>query len=217
MCLTNISFDMIDSQKQNETINKTINKEWEYEIIKDDDRLKCPICKQVLIDPILHSLCGNTFCRSCIKKNDNCHLCEKPVLEANIIPAPNMIKEMICNLQVKCKQCNQEMSFEAFKNHKENCEFPCPFGCGNKVTISSIKEHAPLNCPKCVNKCCYSEYGCPLRVPGGDEYYNHLHNCNLAHFALYKMIKELNTRMNEMETKMENKMNQIVEKNKTKE
>ena len=120
---------------------------------------------------------------------------------------------MICNLQVKCKQCTQEMSFEAFKYHKDKCEFPCPFGCDCKITISSIKEHIPQNCPKCVNKCCYSEYGCPWCGPGGREYQDHLQNCKLAQLGpLYKMITALSTKMNEIDTKvgkMDSKMNEM--------
>ncbi len=102
------------------------------------------------------------------------------------------------------------MTKEASNTHKQFCEFPCPFECGCKVTISSIKGHAPQNCPKCINKCCYSEFGCPWCGPGGSEYQIHLQNCKLAQLGpLYKMISALASKVDQMELKLDSKMDEI--------
>ena len=106
------------------------------------------------------------------------------------------------NCKVKCKQCNKEMNFETFKTHKENCIFTCPFGCGCNVTISNLKDHFSQNCPKCMNKCCYSIFGCPWSGRGGSDYHSHLQNCEFAQFGLFKMISVLSPKMNEMKTEI---------------
>ena len=125
---------MSESFRQNEIITENINKEWEYENIDDDEllrRYECPICLDILIDPILHSACGNMFCRRCIGLLSSCPLCRKTILESDLTPVPNVTKDLIAKLKVKCNHCGQEMTLEASKTHKMKCEFPCPFECGN--------------------------------------------------------------------------------------
>ncbi len=152
---------------QNKCVDSLINKKWEYEPIKPSKELECCICMDIFIDPVLHTLCGNMFCRECIMKVSKCPICRKEIKESDLVPAPNYVKNQLAQVKVKCKQCNQEMTREASATHKESCEFDCPFGCGCKITINTIKEHAPKNCSKCANKCCYSEFGCPWCGPGG--------------------------------------------------
>ena len=94
VCQLNISV----VKKQNEILTEIISKEWKYDFIEDNEVLKkyeCPICLDIFTDPMVHSLCGNLFCRHCIKKVSNCLKCGKQVLPSNIIPEPNLIKEVL--------------------------------------------------------------------------------------------------------------------------
>ena len=133
--------------------------------------------------------------------------------ETDLLPVPNAIKNNIASVKVRCKKCNQEMTNEASKTHKQCCEFGCPFGCGTQITIATLKEHAPLNCSKCVNKCPAFEFGCSWIGHGGSESQNHRKECEFAKLTpLYKMLGTITTRLNELDNKLsqtDNKMNQM--------
>ena len=98
------------------------------------------------------------------------------------------------------------MTNEASKTHKALCEFSCPFQCGSQVTIATLKEHAPLNCSRCIIKCLYKEQGCTWSGHGGSEYLIHLQTCNYTPSS--NRINEMINRMN----LLENGMNQLTRK-----
>ena len=62
---------------QQETINSLLNSEWEYECLNIPKELQCPICLNLLTEPVTHSKCGNMFCNECIHKATKCPLCTK--------------------------------------------------------------------------------------------------------------------------------------------
>ena len=90
---------MIDSQKQEEVVNNIINKKWEYKfdrvIYPSLKKYECPICYEILNDPIVHTTCGNIFCRNCINNFNACPLCRSHIVQSEIISAPKMIQELI--------------------------------------------------------------------------------------------------------------------------
>ena len=201
-------------EEQSKTIEGLLREKWEYEPIGEDfKQFECPICLEILDNPVSHSLCGNMFCRKCVMQLEKCPLCRKPLIQSDLVPVPNQIKNAIGKLKVKCKKCNQEITNEASKTHKQYCEFACPFGCGTQITIATLKEHAPLNCSKCVNKCPAFEFGCSWIGHGGSEYQNHRKECEFAKLApLYKMFGTITARLNELDNKMsqmDNKITQI--------
>lgn len=81
------------------------------------DHFTCPICRQPFLDPVT-TLCGHTFCRSCIEQylkisaeeNNNsqtglCPLDRAPIDALNVndlFPSPLIISNMIDELQVYC-------------------------------------------------------------------------------------------------------------------
>ena len=51
----------------NSVYNELNDKIWEYEPIGEDSKqFKCPICLDILDNPVSHSLCGNSFCKKCV-------------------------------------------------------------------------------------------------------------------------------------------------------
>ena len=214
-CFESYHFGVME--QQNKIIDELLNEEWEYEINNLPEDLQCCIDLDILKDPVLHSDCGNLFCRECIMKVSKCPICRYDIKETVLLPVPNAIKNNIADVKVKCKKCHQEMTNEASKTHKQCCEFGCPFGCDSQVTIATLKEHAPKNCPKCVNKCPAFEFGCSWIGHGGSEYQNHLKECEFAKLVpLYEMInkieKNLSDKMNSLTDKVDtltNRINQI--------
>ena len=54
------------------------------------DALSCPICLELLKDPLIAACCQNNFCRQCLKStllsNPQCPLCRAPLLLENTLP-----------------------------------------------------------------------------------------------------------------------------------
>ena len=175
----------------NESINQLMNKEWEYEYLNDIKLYECLICNNILEDPVQHSPCRKMFCRKCIIQFDKCPLCKNNIQRSELLPVPLIVTDSIDSLRVKCKKCNKEMNFNESKTHKNSCKFDCPFKCGCKVTLDTLKDHAPLKCNKCECKCPYAEFRCAWTGHGGTEYQNHLQICEFAKLVpLYKMITD---------------------------
>ena len=97
-------------------------------IIKNDiynlfsDSLICPICKCIMIEPVICLGCQNKFCKNCIenwkKKNICPNRCEDPIYK-NIIEK----NRLITKFKFKCiKGCGAEIPFNEIKNHyNSNC------------------------------------------------------------------------------------------------
>ena len=142
---------MSEVKKKNEKLTILLIKEWK---VVDDETLKkfeCPICLDFLTDPMVHSLCGNVFCSHCIKKVSNCPKCGKQVLPSNIIPEPNLIKEVLELIELIIKKQN-ELIIEIiskrwlyeFHEDKEKLEkYECPVCCDilTKPISHSIDEN----------------------------------------------------------------------------
>ena len=85
--------------------NDILNKELEYEPF-DNKPYECSICRDILDDPVSHSLCGNMFCRKCSVQVDKCPICKKAIQESELLTVPKLISN---NLQVRCKHCSQKI------------------------------------------------------------------------------------------------------------
>ena len=72
----------------------------------------CPICNQLILEPIKCSKCENNFCKKCLNKNNKCpEGCEKTELK---ITKQNFIKK----LKFKCiKGCGAEIRFDDITKH----------------------------------------------------------------------------------------------------
>ena len=99
----------------------TIIKDGQYESFKD--LIYCPICKKLMIEPVMCFNCQNNYCKICIddwkSKNNICpNGCEDPILKGAIGK-----NRLITKFKFKCiKGCGTEIPFDDINNHyKTNC------------------------------------------------------------------------------------------------
>ena len=98
-------------------VNKdTIIKDEIYETLKQI--IICPICHNLMIEPIICYHCQNVFCKKCIEKwkakTINCPCgCENPIFK-DVIEKNNYIK----HFKFKCiKGCGEEIPFKDIEKH----------------------------------------------------------------------------------------------------
>ena len=90
--------------------------------IKED--FNCPICFDILQDPVMISACQHYFCRVCItkwlKNEISCPKCR--ITTYSVDPPPRILKNLLDELNIKCKKCNSKMKLEAYDNHEKQCK-----------------------------------------------------------------------------------------------
>ena len=89
-----------------------------YNTVKD--LIICPKCKNIFLNPLMCSNCGETFCEKCINNKSKCEKCSKD----NIIFKESLAKKQILSsLTYKCKNCFEEITQRDINSHlKLNCE-----------------------------------------------------------------------------------------------
>ena len=99
--------------------DSVINKD-EFKIIENN--AICPICQGIIISPIQCTECQNCFCSKClenwIKKNgkNSCPFkCGSPKFKSS-----KMLSNILSNIKLKCKQCNEEIPYLEFQKHYQN-------------------------------------------------------------------------------------------------
>ena len=173
------------------------------------DSLTCSVCLDIMNDPVVHPACGNMFCANCVKSLQMCPLCRGELEKGHAFgPVPRMILNMISDLRVSCDQCHEEMTRQVFlEQHKKNCTFPCPLGCGCPVNSSTVSDHCRGgSCSKCVLSCpaSISPLSCTWHGSGGDEFKKHSEQCQLIRLIPYvvenrKTIERLQRTVSEHE------------------
>ena len=133
------------------------------------DSFKCPICHELVWDPITCTTCGHTSCRKCIEN----YYWTKKIQDRQCIfrcggttyrNMTNKEKEFIDFIKLKCRHngCNQFINYSDYNSHFQNCDYRlCK--CSNKsckslIPFCQIEEHAKncewreINCQKCKKK-----------------------------------------------------------------
>lgn len=86
-------------------------------------KLICSICLLYFKNPVIDT-CGHTFCKSCLikwlEKNRKCPQSRKKVVNF----FPNLIiKDLVSNLTIICKDCKDEFKIKNKNEHKLICKF----------------------------------------------------------------------------------------------
>jgi hypothetical protein len=100
----------------------------DYEYVEKDTDLTCSLCLSILSDPLVHSSCGNMFCKLCCWHLDRCPLCREPWKPSyNSYPPPLYVKNKLNQFKVKCNHCNAITTKGEFTTHKTKfCLVNCP-------------------------------------------------------------------------------------------
>lgn len=100
---------------------KNIVKDEIYNAIKDS--IICPICKDLLIIPMMCMNCQNSFCKKCLENwsviNKNCpNRCRNPGYRKSLL-----ISQLLSKIKIKCIKCNSIINYDNMKKHiQTKCE-----------------------------------------------------------------------------------------------
>ncbi|XP_017037313.1 E3 ubiquitin-protein ligase NRDP1 [Drosophila kikkawai] len=120
-----------------------------------DEELVCPICSDVLEDPVQSSGCEHAFCRACIEKwmleKQICPVDRSDLLRCHLVPASRLMRNMLSRLKIKCSfgdsGCLLHLRLEDYRLHVASCEYnpkvavECSNGCGMKVPKDELAKH----------------------------------------------------------------------------
>ena len=121
----------------------------------------CPICCDILEDPVLFEECEHVFCRQCIEEwlqscqPKHCPIDRQEISEKSLRPPQRSFRNLITNLLISCdfsaNGCQEYIKIDGLSVHSSNCAFnpvimnqdiECPSSCGAIVKRSgSIDEH----------------------------------------------------------------------------
>ena len=135
----------------------------EYEFVNTPkgflEDLKCPICLELVSDPVQTS-CGHLFCGECIKGINTC-----PIDRNQFTPHPDNFNERrVLNFKVKCpnkgRGCQWQGCLGDVDKHTDgNCEYQfvkcCNEGCDVEIEKRSLVDHMYYVCPKRVFNCSF--------------------------------------------------------------
>ena len=97
----------------------------DFEIIENNyyncfkDLVNCPICLNILIDPVICIKCQNCFCKKCInewlKNNEKCpNYCSGPNFQEKN-------KTLLSQLKFTCKKCKIVINYDDISKHHISC------------------------------------------------------------------------------------------------
>ena len=113
-----------------------------------DSTLLCPICRNVLKDPVQ---CPNEHycCRSCIVKHlhensETCPTCQHHLTEETLRKPPRLLTNMLQNLKIRCdhaqRGCRELIKLEFLDHHVKSCGYS-PTRCTNSGCSQVINQH----------------------------------------------------------------------------
>ncbi|XP_018007119.1 E3 ubiquitin-protein ligase NRDP1 [Hyalella azteca] len=120
-----------------------------------DEELLCPVCSDVLEDPLQAPACEHAFCSGCINewlgRQQTCPVDRQSITTSQLKPVPRILRTLLAKLQIACSNrehgCNAVVKLEMLGPHLEECEhnpkrpIPCEAGCGLVVPKDELKEH----------------------------------------------------------------------------
>jgi hypothetical protein len=111
------------------------------------DNVVCPVCLDLLKNPVNFSPCGHNCCEQCASglQTKECPLCRKPIQQ---IAADFTLRNIIKAFPVKCV-CNKEIPQQAIEAHLATCpnvRVFCSYECGELIVRSQLKTHQE-QCP----------------------------------------------------------------------
>ena len=130
--------------------------------------LLCPICQDLLSNPLITPSCSHSFCSACIQQalqrdSSVCPLCRKPVQLHQL--HPNLaLKQLIEDLRIWCP------------NHGR--------GCPAQLTRDQVQRHLEEHCDYKDEQCPYQRFGCGFSGSRGDLKV-HLHECTYEKLKIF--------------------------------
>lgn len=77
----------------------------------------CPVCHDPYEAPIMHTTCGNMFCKDCVGKETRCPACRAEDLHKHVVPAPKLVLSQLDAILVCCNTCNHTCPRGQIRHH----------------------------------------------------------------------------------------------------
>jgi len=91
-----------------------------YSVFKDS--VICPLCSNILINPVMCMNCQSVYCKKCIdewsEQDKKCpNKCENPNYKKSIEKI-----NILSKLKFKCQKCGEEILYDNAKSHIDSCK-----------------------------------------------------------------------------------------------
>ena len=124
-----------------------------------DDRWLCPICLDLLSDPVETPCCHNLFCEKCVRGLVRCPLCNRYMETC----APNIpVRRILDDMVIKCRHqlCDKFYKRRDIEKHEKFCEMAlmkCRYSrsCGD-IVRKDLETHE-------AEECNYRPVECPMQ------------------------------------------------------
>ena len=150
-----------------------------------EDYITCPICLNVVLDPVCCSQCTVTMCKICIdewvKKKNSCpNRCEN--YKENKLD--RLAAKLLSTIKIKCvnfsKKCEEIILYENYINHIKECKFTtaeCNF-CKSEFAAGLIEAHVQecdfefIQCKNCDLKFKKKDMTAHINIAHSDKFIN---------------------------------------------
>ena len=139
--------------------------EWDF-VDPPPKELFCPMCKNILREPILTECCGSNFCKDCIEPVKTtgrpCPKCDQiNFASINDKRTSRRISELDVLCPLKGRGCHWKGEIGSREDHldpknENSCEFldvECTYGCGEDMEKYELAEHLNQFCRRRPYKC----------------------------------------------------------------
>eukprot|EP01088_Endostelium_zonatum_P016465 TRINITY_DN4460_c0_g1_i1.p1 TRINITY_DN4460_c0_g1~~TRINITY_DN4460_c0_g1_i1.p1 ORF type:complete len:240 (-),score=26.84 TRINITY_DN4460_c0_g1_i1:74-793(-) len=103
----------------------TEQKNYNYVDDNIDQELKCTICQEPLLDPILEPKCSQMFCKVCIyswiQDKRSCPHCRHYTSKETLSPVPRYVINTLNSLKVSCNYCQTAIERNKLEQHDNIC------------------------------------------------------------------------------------------------
>ena len=112
-----------------------------------DENYHCPICMNVLKEPVMCQRNEHYFCNQCITKHlensQTCPTCMDQLTAETLRQPPRIVTSYLLNLKIRCdylqRGCRDIVRLEDLKTHVESCGFS-PVVCSNDGCLMEINK-----------------------------------------------------------------------------
>jgi len=152
-----------------------------------DQNLICSVCREPVLEPIIHIPCQNMFCKACMTKLSSCPLCRGVISKNHMVPVPRFVHNTLNELKVICPSCNGSCARNELSNHRSKCPVECPNGCNDLVAPENQMKHngecamIPVRCPAADVSCLWTDYRFELEA----------HKLTCPYFQIYPVLDSL--------------------------
>lgn len=114
-------------------------------VTEPSSHLKCPVCGELYIEPVINMGCGHTMCDRCLRTCGNCPV-DGEQCDASRSVVNRLVVSQIDDLQIYCR-------YGLMPSSRGDSYIPNPNGCQDEISLGGRIEHEKV--------CLFSTVACP--------------------------------------------------------